>query len=175
MKIRTLGVLAIGALVAACGTDAPMRTSNSAVTTPAANVSVDQRDTTIGRLASNESNPAMNTPGNTRDLQRALAQRGHYTGPVDGIYGPRTRRGVMDWQRANNQQATGRATPQMWSQINQPAIIGASGLRDSAGHSMGGVSNSGLESAGPTNRGLTGAGGLNTVSGPGVRNAVGNQ
>jgi len=102
MKARTFGALAIGALVAACGTDAPMRTSNSVVATPTANRSVDQRDATIGRLAANESNPAMNTLGNTRDLQRALAQRGYYAGPADGVHGPQTRRAVVDWQRANN-------------------------------------------------------------------------
>jgi len=174
MKVRTLGVVAIGALLAACGTDAPLRAGNTVVTTPSASAATDQRDANIGRLAANESNAAMNTPGNTRDLQRALSQRGFNAGPADGVYGPRTRRAVMDWQRANNQQVTGRATPQLWSQINQPVNVGAAGMRDAAGHAMGGVSNSGSESAGSNNRVPTGTSGLNTASGPGVRDAAGN-
>ncbi|WP_137180085.1 peptidoglycan-binding protein [Roseomonas sp. AR75] len=49
----------------------------------------------------------------TRALQRALNNRGYDAGPADGVYGPRTRQAVMDWQRANNMQATGRPSQQM--------------------------------------------------------------
>jgi peptidoglycan hydrolase-like protein with peptidoglycan-binding domain len=58
-----------------------------------------------------------------RDLQRTLNNRGYNAGPVDGIYGPRTRQAVMAWQRANNMEATGRPSAQMMANL---------GLGDSA-------------------------------------------
>ena len=49
----------------------------------------------------------------TRDLQNALAQKGYYRGPVDGIYGTLTRNAVSAFQRANNMTATGRVNADM--------------------------------------------------------------
>ncbi|MBO6575552.1 MAG: peptidoglycan-binding protein [Rhodothermales bacterium] len=37
-----------------------------------------------------------------RQLQTALKQEGYYGGPIDGIYGPQTTRGVTAYQRANS-------------------------------------------------------------------------
>ncbi len=46
-----------------------------------------------------------------RSLQRLLARAGDPTGPVDGIFGPRTERAVRDFQAANGLPATGIAGP----------------------------------------------------------------
>lgn len=51
----------------------------------------------------------------TRQLQQALRDRGFDPGPIDGIQGPRTREAIMDYQRANNMEATGRPSQQMMS------------------------------------------------------------
>jgi peptidoglycan hydrolase-like protein with peptidoglycan-binding domain len=56
--------------------------------------------------------------GETRQLQQALNNAGYNAGQADGIYGPRTRQAVMDWQRANNMEATGRPNAQMMSSLN---------------------------------------------------------
>ena len=40
------------------------------------------------------------TPERVRQLQRALKEAYYYHGPLDGIYGPQTRRAVTSYQRA---------------------------------------------------------------------------
>jgi peptidoglycan hydrolase-like protein with peptidoglycan-binding domain len=42
-----------------------------------------------------------------RDVQRVLADRGYYTGPIDGVIGPATRAALAAFQRAENLQPTG--------------------------------------------------------------------
>lgn len=63
----------------------------------------------------------------TRDLQRALRDRGFDPGPVDGISGPKTREAVREWQRQNNMQATGRPDQQMLGMLGiaAPSRAGA--------------------------------------------------
>jgi hypothetical protein len=56
--------------------------------------------------------------GETRQLQQALNSRGFDAGPADGVYGPRTREAVANWQRANNMEATGRPNSQMLTALN---------------------------------------------------------
>ncbi|HEY2931407.1 MAG TPA: peptidoglycan-binding domain-containing protein [Acidobacteriota bacterium] len=43
------------------------------------------------------------------DIQRALKDKGYYTGAIDGKIGPATRRALMNFQRDNNLPVTGRA------------------------------------------------------------------
>lgn len=45
-------------------------------------------------------------------VQRSLARNGYYTARVDGIWGPKTAKGVRDFQMANNIPVTGRLTNQ---------------------------------------------------------------
>jgi hypothetical protein len=47
-------------------------------------------------------------PAEVREAQRQLQQRGYNVGPVDGIYGPRTRDAVAEFQRYNNIDQTSR-------------------------------------------------------------------
>jgi len=56
------------------------------------------------------SNGANNIVVSTSSVQRALAERGLYRGPIDGIYGPLTREGVAQFQRSNRLPITGRVT-----------------------------------------------------------------
>jgi peptidoglycan hydrolase-like protein with peptidoglycan-binding domain len=44
---------------------------------------------------------ALRTPGEIiTDVQRELARRGYFDGPVDGLYGPRTQGAIRDFERA---------------------------------------------------------------------------
>ena len=65
----------------------------------------------------------------TRQLQQALRDRGFDPGPIDGINGPQTRAAVMDYQRANNMEATGRPSQQMLSSLG----VAAGGTRAAQG------------------------------------------
>ena len=79
-------------------------------------------------VTDNGSRGSARASSQTRDLQRALSQRGFNPGPADGIYGPRTRQAVMDWQRQNNMQATGRPDSRMLSDLG----VSSSGTSRSA-------------------------------------------
>jgi peptidoglycan hydrolase-like protein with peptidoglycan-binding domain len=76
------------------------------------------RDVNLGRPVWD--NPETRVPGvtndrggsgagsaSTRQAQQALAARGYNPGPADGMWGERSRRAMMDFQRANNLPATG--------------------------------------------------------------------
>jgi peptidoglycan hydrolase-like protein with peptidoglycan-binding domain len=110
----------------------------------------------------------------TRQLQQALNSRGFDAGPVDGVYGQRTRQAVMDYQRANNMEATGRPSQQLMSSLNISSSstrnmaqgTGATGSRSSRdGAYMGG----GMvgESGSATTRPGSGATGTGATSVPG--------
>jgi peptidoglycan hydrolase-like protein with peptidoglycan-binding domain len=71
-----------------------------------------------GGSSSGSSGRGSASSSNTRQLQQALNDRGFNAGPADGVYGARTRQAVMDWQRANNQEPTGRPNAQMMSALN---------------------------------------------------------
>ena len=43
-------------------------------------------------------------------MQQALAALGFDAGPADGVFGPRTRAAIWDWQEANGHEATGYVT-----------------------------------------------------------------
>ena len=50
------------------------------------------------------------TPGDRRAIQAALAALGFKPGPVDGVFGERTRKAIEEWQRKTGLAATGRLT-----------------------------------------------------------------
>lgn len=158
MRTKLLGAVALGLLVAGCGTDPRERTTGGAAAGAASGAAVGALGGPVGALAGaaigggagaitgavtepedvNLGRPLWNDPevrvpggnrsgtpsssraaasGQTQQLQQALSQRGYDPGPIDGIFGQRTRQAVMDWQRANNMQATGRPDSQMLSSL----------------------------------------------------------
>jgi peptidoglycan hydrolase-like protein with peptidoglycan-binding domain len=46
-----------------------------------------------------------------RNIQQRLRQRGYYSGAPDGVWGPRTERAVVRFQRSRGLEATGNLTP----------------------------------------------------------------
>lgn len=47
-------------------------------------------------------------------IQVVLARGGHYTGRLDGIYGPQTQHALLSYQRANRLKADGITGPRTW-------------------------------------------------------------
>lgn len=68
--------------------------------------------------------PAFSQSGDTvHDAQQVLKDKGLYTGSVDGIYGPLTRKAVRSYQEQQNLTPDGRLGPQTLSSlgVQQPA------------------------------------------------------
>lgn len=55
--------------------------------------------------------PASAGRADVRGAQRYLTALGYYRGPLDGIYGPRTRSGVIQFERSEGLPPTGELTP----------------------------------------------------------------
>ncbi|NER80806.1 MAG: hypothetical protein F6K42_14795 [Leptolyngbya sp. SIO1D8] len=60
-----------------------------------------------------------------QNLQSRLASLGYYSGPIDGIYGPATRRAVAEFQRASGLSDTGVIDQQTQQRLNNPATPNA--------------------------------------------------
>jgi hypothetical protein len=62
--------------------------------------------------------PALAQSGDSvRDAQQVLKDKGFYSGAVDGIYGPMTRKAVRSYQEQQNLTADGRLGPQTLSSL----------------------------------------------------------
>jgi len=114
------------------------------------------RDVNLGRPV--WENPQTRVPGVTnrsgggssgtasaRQAQQALAARGYDPGPVDGVWGQRSRQAAMDFQRANNMAATGSLNASTMQALN----VADSGSR-------GGTTGSGTTGGGSMDRGGSG-------------------
>ena len=55
----------------------------------------------------------------TRDIQRALKRAGYYTGHVDGAIGPRTKKAVRAFQKANGLKPDGIIGQQTWAKLQE--------------------------------------------------------
>lgn len=110
--------------------------------------------------------------GQTRQIQQALASRGFDPGPIDGRMGPQTRQAIMDYQRQNNMQATGRADSQMLSSLGVAGGAG-SGMSRTGGTAQNDRDRAfqGGGMAVDQNRGMTG--GTTTGAGTTTRGATG--
>lgn len=56
-----------------------------------------------------------------KKLQEALKQKGHYTGPIDGVMGSSTRDAVMAFQKSQGLSATGTADDQTKKALGLPS------------------------------------------------------
>ncbi|WP_135469345.1 peptidoglycan-binding domain-containing protein [Crenalkalicoccus roseus] len=77
-----------------------------------------QRGAQGQRAADARAGQAGMSRGEVRDLQRALNDRGYQAGPVDGIWGPRTRSALMEFQRAQGMEPTGRVDSNVRQALN---------------------------------------------------------
>jgi len=53
-----------------------------------------------------------------KEIQSALKNAGFYTGEVDGRIGPKTKKAIEDFQKANNLQADGKVGPKTWALLS---------------------------------------------------------
>jgi peptidoglycan hydrolase-like protein with peptidoglycan-binding domain len=59
---------------------------------------------------------------NVTAVQKHLTQRGYYTGPVDGIFGPATRTAVTRYQINRHLEVTGSLTNQTLQSLGLPGL-----------------------------------------------------
>ncbi|NKC30707.1 peptidoglycan-binding domain-containing protein [Falsiroseomonas selenitidurans] len=84
------------------------------------------------------------------EAQRALNQQGFNAGPVDGIWGPRSRSAMREYQRANNMAATGQLDRSSMASLtgsgNQGGRQSMDSMRSTGANqgSMGGTSGGGM-------------------------------
>lgn len=53
------------------------------------------------------------------DVQRALAAKGYYNGPVDGAWNRETWAAIVEFKRANGLKPDGVVTPATWELLKQ--------------------------------------------------------
>lgn len=53
----------------------------------------------------------------TAEIQKALKNAGYYAGAIDGKKGPKTKKAIEDFQRANSLEADGKVGPKTWAKL----------------------------------------------------------
>jgi murein L,D-transpeptidase YcbB/YkuD len=61
--------------------------------------------------------PAQYVKPTNEEVQQSLKNAGFYTGSVDGVVGPRTKKAIRDFQVHNNLNSDGRIGPQTWAKL----------------------------------------------------------
>ncbi len=54
-----------------------------------------------------------------KEIQAALKSAGFYTGEVDGKMGPRTKKAIEEFQKANGLKADGKVGPKTWAELEK--------------------------------------------------------
>ena len=54
-----------------------------------------------------------------KDIQNALKNAGFYTGAIDGKIGPKTKKAVMEFQKANGLKDDGKVGPKTWAALEK--------------------------------------------------------
>ena len=61
--------------------------------------------------------PAVSEPSDT-EVQTALKNANFYDGEIDGKVGPKTKKAIEEFQKANNLKADGKVGPKTWALLN---------------------------------------------------------
>lgn len=89
-----------------------------------ANNNADGSDTgaSNGNASSRSSSVSSFDEGTIREVQRTLGDKGYDVGPVDGIWGPKSRSALRNFERHNGMQASGQLDPQVLAalDVNEP-------------------------------------------------------
>jgi len=54
-----------------------------------------------------------------KDIQKALKAAGFYAGSVDGKIGPRSKKAIIDFQKAKGLKADGKVGPKTWAELEK--------------------------------------------------------
>ena len=54
-----------------------------------------------------------------KDIQKALKAAGFYTGALDGKIGPRTKKALLDFQKAKGLKTDGKVGPNTWAELEK--------------------------------------------------------
>ena len=54
-----------------------------------------------------------------KDMQKALKNAGFYVGTIDGKIGPKTKKAIMDFQKANGLKVDGKVGPKTWAALEK--------------------------------------------------------
>ncbi len=54
-----------------------------------------------------------------QEIQTALANAGYYKGSIDGKVGPKTKKAIEEFQKANGLKADGKVGPKTWEALSQ--------------------------------------------------------
>lgn len=54
-----------------------------------------------------------------KDIQAALKAAGFYTGNIDGKMGPKTKRAIVEFQKAKGLKADGKVGPRTWAELEK--------------------------------------------------------
>ena len=58
----------------------------------------------------------------TAEIQTALKAAGFYAGEVDGKIGPKTKKAIEDFQKANNLKVDGKVGPKTWEALSKAGL-----------------------------------------------------
>jgi peptidoglycan hydrolase-like protein with peptidoglycan-binding domain len=62
----------------------------------------------------------------TKEIQTALKNAGYYTGSVDGKVGPKTKKAIEEFQKANGLKVDGKVGPKTWAILSKQSSPAAS-------------------------------------------------
>ncbi len=54
-----------------------------------------------------------------KDIQKALANAGLYTGPIDGKIGPKTKSAIIEFQKSKGLKADGKVGSKTWAELEK--------------------------------------------------------
>lgn len=57
--------------------------------------------------------------GKNVDIQKALKNAGFYTGSIDGKIGPKTKKAIVEFQKANGLKTDGKVGPRTWAALEK--------------------------------------------------------
>ena len=129
MKLRLLVLAVAAAFSASVFAQANQGAQDKATRSPSAQGSAAQTPSAQGSSAAGSSAQGSSARGagarqaqgmsadTVKQAQQALKDKGHDVGPVDGMYGPQTQKGVKEFQEKQNMKATGRLDAQTLSAL----------------------------------------------------------
>ena len=73
--------------------------------------------TAVPQIAEKPAAVSLDKQSRNKDIQTALRKAGFYTGAIDGKMGPKTKKAIMDFQKANGLKADGKVGPRTWAEL----------------------------------------------------------